>query len=131
MSELLKKSVETFRTAPVAVTRMAVSAGALLADMKVLAHNPEAYQAAPIPLILASIAIGGLKTVERSRRRAQLERSIEKNGFDERVFAVTTKAWCARQTARVVCRDTGHLAEYEALCESEDDALHKWLPHVP
>lgn len=131
MSELINKSIDAFRTAPIGISRIGLSTAGLLADIKLLINSPEVYEAIPLPLIAASIAIGGLKTAKQHRLKARLENSIEENGYDDRVFAVTTAAWCVRQTARVVCSDNGHLPEYEALCESEGDARLKWLPHVP
>jgi hypothetical protein len=131
MSNLLKKSIDTFRTAPVGTGRVILGTSGLAVEAELLAHNPNIYEALPAPLILASIAIGGLKAASKNRLRDRLEASIERQGYNDRVFAKTLGTWCSRQTARVVCKEYGYLEDYEKLCEQADDLDYKWIPHIP
>lgn len=82
--------------------------------------------------LVAAYAFSGGRLVKRQHAlHDRLESSIERHGYDERVFAVTTDEWCNRQTARVVCEAAGVLPQYEQLCnERQETATHAYVPHI-
>ncbi len=128
MANVIKRSVDALRTAPFGFSLI----GLTILNGPVLAlteNGAEALDLLVIPLDGASVAIGGIFVVRQYRLRRRLEDSIERNGYDDRLFDPTTKEWCNRQTARVVCGNSGDLAQYEALCEQKRATNE--LPRMP
>lgn len=131
MSNILKKSIDAMRIAPAGIALGTVDTVGLAAEIKVLTDATEVYHAAPFPFIVAGIAVAGLKIAKQYRLKEHIELLIEEKEFDDRIMAVTTNTWCARQTARVVCKDHDLLPEYEAVCkETEAKAKFTWIPHI-
>lgn len=100
-----------------------------------LIHGIIDHFSAPFPYTMAPsiaipISIGGIKIItDHYDLRGRLERSCQESGYTERVFELTTKAWCNRQIARIVAKRYGKLQEYEDLCKK--NRATSAFPNVP
>lgn len=125
---LIKRATDNLRTAPYALGMTGFELGV---TAFVMAEGSRLSDVLAIPTGAFGVVLGGLVAAKQFRLRHRLENSIERVGYSDRVMDPTTKTWCNRQTARVVCANAGYLDEYVALCErrSETAALN-WLPHI-
>lgn len=130
--------LKEFRTAPFGYSLIAFGVGNGALFLALTSTNQEADPTlsaitvgASVVGILANIVFGKRLVKRQQSLYTRLENSVAQNGYDERVFAVTTNEWCNRQTARVVCEAAGVLPEYEQLCEARKATAElTYLPHL-
>lgn len=121
--------IETVRAAPLGSAFTAANL-AVMAYFELPDHVPH-YQKIGAGVITAlGVAIGSGLTAKQLDLMDNLEDSMKRVGYNERILAPTTEYWCDRQTARVVCDNRALLERYEALVEANANATLTWLPHV-
>lgn len=133
----LRHPIETFRTAPVQLSGLALEVGIV----GLLAYTIESTEGSPLPTntveataYAANIAMGivnGIYAGKNIALRNRLEASLERTRFNERAFSVTTETFCGRQAARIACENYDVLPEYEAVCDQNSSkAQLMWVPHI-
>lgn len=135
MKRALRHPIEAFRTAPFQIPFIGLcpSAAVFLAYEAVeyngTALTGPAWAAAALNLGYTAIAVATTKN--KIDLRDSVEDQLSRNGFNERVMGLTTRAYCTRQAARVACENFGFEEEYQKLCdEKSDGAVLTWLPHI-
>jgi hypothetical protein len=125
---IFRRSLDNVRTAPFGLSLIG---GGAIGPLVELVHNgPEVTDLSSAPVPLITMAYGAAFVARQFKLRRRLEATVEQHGYDDRVFSTTTSEWCARQTSRVVCRNSGDLIAYTALCKkNEETAQLAWLPH--
>lgn len=119
-----------------AISMASVVAGALTQLPNYISGGIEQVVGSP-SLIESGVAttlgvLGGIALAAKQLARARtLERVLDERGYDDRFLNLYTKEWCARQTARVICEETGVLPQFENLCEREKlNSDLTWVPHI-
>lgn len=136
MDVAARTPLKEFRIAPLGHSLIAYGVGCSALSIGLVCINQEAnptINAITVGVAAASI-VGNVVFGSRLIKRQQslyrrLEASLAQDGYNERIFAVTTDEWCNRQTARIVCEAAGVLPEYEELCEARRDTAA--LTHIP
>lgn len=136
MTNVFKRSLDSFRAAPLGFALVAAGSGIPFgyeAFMSAVTDNGANVVDALVMTPPASlwVAMGGLLISRQLKLKHRLEASVERVGYTDRAFATSTDEWCCRQTARVVCKNADALSEYAELCESKSETARlKWLPHI-
>ena len=127
--KLIRRAIEDFRTAPIGFSVMA--SGLLWPAYYAVEGGPNITDLASLPMTVMHVAMGSLAVSAQFRLRERLENFVERHGYSEEAFSTTTREWCARQTARIVCQKYGLLERYEELCDRQIDSQDfRRLPHI-
>ena len=136
MKRFLRSPIEAFRTAPVPLTVTAITClGALTLSVRG-AVEPSGTPNNAVEWGIAAYCVGAtvLNAVlarEKFELRDRVEEILQRDGFNDRVMAVTTPTYCGRQAVRIACENTDYMEEYAKLCEEKaGESLHTWLPHI-
>lgn len=122
--------IETFRTAPYGFSVM--TGGGLLAT-DAINLEPAAIDPFIDGLGIAAFAASTLLIARQFRMRSRFEQTLDENGYDDRYFAYTTREWCVRQTAKVVCENAGVEAEFNDLIAKKRERGEldlAWIPNI-
>lgn len=126
MNEAIKRATDTLRATPFGLSALALHVAGTGVIAAEAGMNDRSYVAAAVGIAASSFLI-----FRQARLIHRLEDTIERQGYNDRIFALTTPAWCDRQTARVVCQNAGVLPQYEELCEQNSDtARFTYIPHI-
>ena len=128
MANIVRWAGDTLRTAPFGFSLAAINLVSPVIGL--VEDGPELSDLSAMPVSAFGLAMCGILVARQFRLRHRLERFVRNDGFNEAAFQRTTGEWCNRQTARVVCRNSGHLEEYEALCEQNPHAHLTRLPDL-
>lgn len=129
---VLRRSSEVVRTAPLGALAVAAGIGFDVEHMANLVTHPSVTEATATALTPLPFALAASYFITRQLRlQKRVKKNIAERGFDERFFEFTTHEWCARQTVRTTLRNTEFIEEYKALCERHKDSAElSWLPHL-
>lgn len=136
MLRTLRHPIEAYRTAvfPATISSLCLGSVVTAGTLHALDNTPTPSTNAEIALYglnLGAALMNGVLAKKKIDLRNRLEHSLDRSGFNERVFALTTETYCDRQAARVACESYGVLAEYEDVCEKNAaTASFKWVPHI-
>jgi len=134
MLRALKHPIETFRSAPVQFTGMAVNLGSasiVVATSERHGAPPNAFELSGLALNFGLVALQSVVAKSKLKLRDRLETTLGQHGFDARAMNLTTSTYCTRQAARIACENYGFSSEYEAVCARNSDiARFTWLPHI-
>jgi len=132
----LRHPIESFRTAPFGLGFASFGLGSAALEVSVATMDgiPQSLRYAIIGAaavqVTALSVLGTMAANDQFRLGERLETAIERTGYNDRVLATTT-TWCDRQTATVVCEQSGHLEQYRQLCaQNQATARLTWLPHI-
>lgn len=127
--------VETFQTAPFGSLLTMLGSVASAYCITRLSQGNLSPAEIPIvsmgaPIAPVTVALGPLVINKQCQLRDRLERIVESRGFSVSAFEGTTRTYCDRQTARLVCKNSGVLPQYEELRrQRKDQSALTWLPH--
>lgn len=133
-----KLPLQDFRVAPLGYGLVAYGIGTMALTTGLVRANQQAdpmLSSLTVEIAAAGLAFStlfGAKLIKNQQALYQrLEASIERTGYNDRIFALTTDEWCSRQTARIVCEAAGVLPQYEQLCdERQETAAYTYVPHI-
>ena len=128
MSDILKRSADFIRTAPLGITFGAINLSLLGRNFAETGGLPELSDIST-SFPIAGLAISGIIVARSMKQRRRTEQKFKQKGFDDTFTVDKTNAWCARQIGGVVCRNSGDFNRYKTLCENNPDRQLKWLPN--
>ena len=136
--ENLRHPIESFRTAPVALTTTSFWLGNTILSGTVATESiADNFN---IPGIAVGALLAGSSLVcardaaknvgKRFKRRKQAEEALERNGFNSRIMGAYTTFWCDQQTAIVACEQFGYQRECLDLIAQQEPVPYDWVPHI-
>ena len=130
----MRHPVKSMRTAPLGTGFLGIFGFEIILNASELRTDNTAIMAIgalATAVEVTGLGLGGALIRRQISLKQRLEDSIERHGYEERIFAQTTDEWCTRQTARVVAEDNGVLDQYKELCEQRTSTAQlAFLPHI-
>jgi hypothetical protein len=127
LPEVLGGAVETLRTDPAGFACLALGAALPI----IAEHRAASDRMQTVAGIAAAglLATGVIHIGNMFRYADRVEASLRANGFD-RLTKFRIRAYCPRQVGYVVTGRTGHLEEYDQLCDATGGKRWAFLPHI-
>lgn len=125
LKEIPKRTIDGLRTAPFGIGEIAI--GLTIDAVPAMAHEITDTRPGDIAVNVLIFICGSsfvYQGISKARSsfalRKRIENHIDNHGYSDRALESTVPLYCSRQAARVACGATGHLDEYEKLCESSE-----------
>jgi hypothetical protein len=126
-TEVVEKSIETFRTDPAGFTFVALG----MAVQAYLEQHDELSSVARnmAGAAAAGLLVGGLVHIGNMLEyRDRIETSIDEIGVEGTRYRM--RAYCPRQVTKVVLQKTGNFEKFKEMRKSATRQRYRFLPHI-